>query len=307
MSLKYAKVVEAVETMNLNQIDSLSRIRTEVALMRQDVVTVDFHITPSSACKSNNIKFLNIIEMLHMNRNQNLLTIAVAGPIYESVHRFDFHWTSTIEATGYPAVENYLQLLNLQTSIVADGEKLANGLLYDLYIYSLRRRDGLTCRPRCRYHLTGLTDIIVVEDEVISRSTTKFAVEVKPVLQMTGEAKINQALREAFIQLVGLNADNDDHSPPVVLTNLVGQHFVLYFDLGNGRYKLKIRKFDRFEFAIHYVVSTLMDRPSVTADLFRGPTPGTTPPDRSPEKRDDDDDDDDDDFDMNGLSLTEVY
>jgi hypothetical protein len=44
-----------------------------------------------------------------------------------------------------------------------------------------------------------------------------------------GEEGINQALREAVLQLVGLDAANEYRSPPLILSNLVSVNYVLYF------------------------------------------------------------------------------
>jgi hypothetical protein len=48
---------------------------------------------------------------------------------------------------------------------------------------------------------------------------------------MLNTSQENQVLREAFLQLVGLNVKNTETSPAVVLTDLNSKHYVLYLEL----------------------------------------------------------------------------
>jgi hypothetical protein len=258
-------------------------VKTEVALFRSDIGTVDYNLKPSSDCKSNNPKFLNLLELLLLPRDQNLSKHAESVPIDFEGDDFQFEWTSKrLEATGYPEVLKYLRGLGLIALLVEDGENLAVGVLFDVLLYSLRTT--IIRRPRCRYRLRGRTDIIVVDPDNanLSKSSTVFGVEIKSTADMDDEKGRNKALREAFLQLVGLNAANEYHSPPVILSNLVRMHYVLYFERvdssssGNTYYKLKIAKAKTFGGAVRFVSANLMYRASVTQDLCREPTPGST-------------------------------
>jgi hypothetical protein len=280
LSVRFQEEVASIKTELKTEVASIKTefagVKTEVALFRSDIGTVNYHLTPSSDCKSNNPKFLNLLELLLLPRDQNLSKLAESLAIDLEDGDFQFEWRSNVEATGYSKVLDYLQGLGLIAHIVADDTKLAEGLLYDVVLYSLRTTE--IRRPRCRYRLRGRTDIIVLDPDNanVSRSSTVFGVEIKSA-GMNDEKGINQALREGFLQLVGLNAANEYRSPPVILSNLVREHYVLYFvreqnsSSGNTYYQLKIVKAKTFGGAVRFVCTSLMKRASVTHDLCRGP------------------------------------
>jgi hypothetical protein len=125
----------------------------------------------------------------------------------------------------------------LTAHIVADDATLAEGLLYGLLLYSFR-----TTIIRRPYRLRGRTDIIVVDpdDAILSRSSTLFAVEIKSTVDVKDDEKgINQALREACLQLVGLNAAYENRSPPVIQSYQTRLHYV-HTSSGNTYCKLKL-------------------------------------------------------------------
>ena len=56
--------------------------------------------------------------------------------------------------------------------------------------------------------------------------TIRYVIEVK-----VKGFELNMALKEAYLQLVGLNVSNDNTSPPVILTDLQEEHYVLRLEL----------------------------------------------------------------------------
>ena len=103
----------------------------------------------------------------------------------------------------------------------------------------------------------------------------KFAIEIKTVDGM--RLSKSGCQREAMIQLIGLNASNERNSPPVVLTNLVGIHSVLFLELTSEptkpvKYRVCEQKCMTFAAAVHFAM-TKCDEASVTGDFSRPPSP----------------------------------
>ena len=116
-------------------------------------------------------------------------------------------------------------------------------------------------------------------DDNLSRATTRYCIEVKTVEGMK-DSKL--CFREAFLQLIGLNAYNPYKSPAVILTNLVNLHYVLYLTLESNvvgdplKYKLNIHHFSAFAHALWFAEVHLGDREPCCMDLFREATPEAT-------------------------------
>lgn len=127
-----------------------------------------------------------------------------------------------------------------------------NCVLFDVDIYNMRlsvlslgsaelRIPGV--EPKLRFRLSGRSDLVVLQPgrENVSRLNLRYAIVVKVNLGFN----VNESLREAYLQLVGLNADNNNSSPPVLLSDLNDIHFVLYLELkdsSNSHYFLRIEK-----------------------------------------------------------------
>ena len=166
--------------------------------------------------------------------------------------------------------------------LVAEGQDLPNRLLFDEYIYTLKPLTKLTVRsselrktgeePKFRLHLQGRTDLVILVPgkEALIRQNVGIAIEVKPE-----GFNVDVGLREAFIQLVGLNVSNAVSSPLVILTNLAKTHYVLYFESVEAlpnRYEVVVKKYGKFSNALHHACS-IYSRSSITRNLSMPPTP----------------------------------
>jgi len=110
-----------------------------------------------------------------------------------------------------------------------------------------------------------------------------YAFEVKTVSAMESVSDLNCCLREALLQMVGLNAYNTDTSPAVILTNLSGKHYVLYIDWPHEQpadeevnYILQIVHAKTLHGAIDFA-ENLATRKCGTRDFARGCSPHLTP------------------------------
>jgi hypothetical protein len=194
-----------------------------------------------------------------------------------------FPWNKQKENVGYPELLHYLtEGCGFIAKIVSDGQgKL---VLFDERVFSLRDRlvDGLTLSnekriPIFKFRIRGRTDLVVLDDHVYGKSHVKFAIEVKPDDAMTFHADENQALREAFLQLIGLNVNNCYKSPAVILTNLNSKHYVLYLTLRGDpdtslAYNLNIHKSSKLNEIIDFS-NELSNRVSITSKLGTNLTP----------------------------------
>ncbi len=139
--------------------------------------------------------------------------------------------------------------------------------------------------------LRGRTDIIVVDAEFpfCSKNSVKFAIEVKTVVAMKTDDGLKCCLREAFLQLLGLNCQNHCNSPPVLLTDLRNRNYVLYLEFVELKYKLRVQSLTSFSLALSFISVNLFARKSQTKDLFRSNTPQISPTDSPPKDEDNDD------------------
>eukprot|EP01038_Epipyxis_sp_PR26KG_P016051 gene16051-21794_t len=114
----------------------------------------------------------------------------------------------------------------------------------------------------------------------MGRHDILMAIKVKTVRAM-GE-NLNECLREAVIQLIGLNCANEHRSSPVFLTNLVGRHFVLYLEQENkdSDIVLIVVKFKSISHALSLCVR-VYSRNAITCDWGRPQTPDNSKPGRS--------------------------
>lgn len=97
----------------------------------------------------------------------------------------------------------------------------------------------------------------------------KFVVEIKTV---NGYRQSQSGcIREAQLQLIGLNAFNTNNSPPVVLSNLAKTHQVLW------NYSIRVVNCSSFAAAIHYA-NTLSKRQCMSQHFSRpsSPDPNTS-------------------------------
>jgi hypothetical protein len=178
-----------------------------------------------------------------------------------------------VEKASYQPLVDYLNTVaQLNACQVSNGTSLPNRLLFDTYVYTLKTDVRLRSKvlrltgdePRCKFRLLGRTDVVVlIPDSVsISRQTVCVAVEVKPE-----GFHVRDGLREAFLQLIGLNVANEIRSSSVILTNLAQTHFVLYLECVESisplRFKLVVKKYTAFNQAL-WMAMSLKNRPCIT-------------------------------------------
>jgi hypothetical protein len=193
-------VLKAVESMAFNFGKQLSDIRA-------DVRVESLIVKPSEACKSNpeNIAvFSRLLECLHLEYNHDLSLAAVEGeccadcPWANHVH----NWAAarnaaklpadadkpdtSLEASSYEPLVEYLKSVAHQNALaVRNGAGLPNGLLFDMFVYSLKSDVRLRSKvlrmtadePRAKFHIMGRTDVVVLHPSSVSatRQTTCFA------------------------------------------------------------------------------------------------------------------------------------
>lgn len=240
-----------------------------------------------------------MLECLHMEYSHDLTLAAVEGEVSSECHwaNHSHNWTAdrkaakppasadkpdtTLKASSYEPLVEYLKLTaNLNALAVPNGAGLPNRLLFDMFVYSLKSDVRLRSKvlrnsaeePRAKFHIMGRTDVAVILPSSVSatRQTTSIAIEIKP-----DGFNVKEALREAFLQLIGLNVANEIRSPCVILTNLAHTHYVLYLvcvDPIKLRFELVLKQYKAFNQALWMAVS-LTDRECVTKHFGAAPTP----------------------------------
>ena len=152
-------------------------------------------------------------------------------------------------------------------------------ILYNSEIYTPRKENPLQVRGQRVFHchrVVGRTDIVALTQDrnngEITRSMVKFAVEIKTTQGLRKSQ--DGCLFEAQLQLIGLNAFNAIRSPPVVLTNLVGTHHVLYlaYKQDGWGYVIRRQKCSSFPAAIHFAQQKGSEA-SISDDFSRPMTP----------------------------------
>jgi hypothetical protein len=280
---------------------ALFSLGLNVQEMKNSVVFQNRNITPSSACLSKHAdEFQHLLEGLHMNIGSRLSLLATVQEATEPVfeNNFTFSWKRPSATSGggasatggkgdskegesYAPLVDYLTTLGLKAVVVGSGQGLPNGHLFNQHVHTLKKdvtmRSGELRKtgdePRYLYRLSGRTDVVVIapEETVVSRQSVRVAIEVKPEYSLNKD----ESLREAFLQLIGLNAGNAIQSPVVILTDLVKTHYVLFLDASMPplvKYSLKILKFSQINFALSEA-SKLSVRPCFTQHFGAPPTP----------------------------------
>lgn len=170
------------------------------------------------------------------------------------------------------------------------GQGLPDGLLYFEYLWTLKKNTSIRSaelrlrgeEPVFKYTLAGRTDLVVKADPSLplGKSNNRYFIEIKRVQDFAGDGE--ECLREAVLELIGRNASNSFHSPPVLLTNLSGKHYVLFITLiGNPtielKFKLNVLKMSSFGLALAFVEERTKTMRSETLHLGRRPTPPVSP------------------------------
>jgi hypothetical protein len=140
-----------------------------------------------------------------------------------------------------------------------------------------------------KYIVRGRTDLVVLFDAKwrVGKRNNRYFIEIKTKKGF----KLEPCLREAVVQLIGGNAANPFHSPPVLLTDLFSNHYVLFITMVGDpkvelKFELNVFKMDTFGSAIAFVEEKTLTKEPITRDMARKPTPLSSPP-----RKDDDDDD----------------
>jgi hypothetical protein len=156
--------------------------------------------------------------------------------------------------------------------------------LYYEEIWSSKKNTKLTSEdlrktgnaPVFKYILRGRTDLVRIKyrDEFIGKSNNQYFIEVKSV----DDFVLEDSLCEAFLQLVGGNASNSFHSPPVLLTNLAHMHYVLFITLVGDptisfKYELHVLKMQSFGVAVAFLEERTAEMNSFTLHFGRRQTP----------------------------------
>eukprot|EP00657_Telonema_sp_P-1_P001903 TRINITY_DN1465_c0_g1_i5.p1 TRINITY_DN1465_c0_g1~~TRINITY_DN1465_c0_g1_i5.p1 ORF type:complete len:379 (+),score=54.45 TRINITY_DN1465_c0_g1_i5:45-1181(+) len=152
----------------------------------------------------------------------------------------EFKWSNhPKEEESYPEVIKYLKkaLPNRLAYDVGAGKNLYEGNLFNVPIFSLRKCRGQHAGVVHKCNLHGRTDIVLLheheaplqsEDDHLHRYQVDVAIEIKvPGVLKSGAGAHN----EAMMQLVGMNVDNSDCTPAVVLSDLKTLHFVFQLEL----------------------------------------------------------------------------
>lgn len=220
---------------------------------------IESNVTPSQACSSGAPAFDIVLQWLRLPLEIPFMDRVTDAALDEGTYPTfaGFDWGDQNKNAGYEPMRDFFASCGLISRNVANG--LNN--LYDFSVLSPRDRlaDGLTLRDENtinKFRIYGKPDIVVLDEDILTRGCMKFAIEIKTVVDMDTEAKTNEALREAFLQLVGLNVRNVYKSPAVVLTDMNQKHYVLYLDIYGDpealRYALKIYQSSELNRIFHF-------------------------------------------------------
>jgi hypothetical protein len=228
---------------------------------------------------------------------------------------FTFEWNVQKESASYEPLLKHLLDCGICAVRVSEGQNLPDGILYHEQLWTLKKSTKLRSEDLritgeetvFRYTLQGCTDLVIKKciANPLGKSNNRYFIEIKRVKNFN----LEDSLREAVLQLIGGNASNSFHSPPVLLTNLNEEHYVLYISLvgdptENLVFKLNVVKMPSFGVALAFVEEHTAEMRSVTLHLGRRPTPPTTPPKAKNDSESKDDEDITESF--RSVSLAEV-
>ena len=209
-----------------------------------------------------------------------------AAAVYDG-EAVDEKQDKVIEKTSYKPLILYLEKLNLHSADVSEGVRCQNKNLFNSDVFTLRKGTAFSSEtlrltaqaPVFIQNIRGRTDVIILRGgcehaPVYHKAHVKVAVEIKTI---KGLKFVDGALREAAIQLIGLNAQNCESTPVVLLTNFMRKHFVLYLTMGddperNLKYELHIVQLQTFESALEFADDQSIKEP-ISLNFGRKPTP----------------------------------
>lgn len=282
-------------------LESINEIREEIhsVALRQHIMNeklpkiTEVFITPSEYKKSRHKQtFLDLMEIYGFGRSNissMIQKFADVHPLNSTELDFTFHWGGQQESASYAPLLKHLSDHGICAVSIADGQGLPDGLLYHEELWTLKRNTTLRSEdlrktgeePIFKYILQGRTDLVRKKhsEDPLGKSNNRYFIEVKRVEDFVEE----DSLREAVLQLIGGNACNSFHSPPVLLTNLAKKHYVLFISLVGDptlelKFKLNVVQMPTFGVALAFVEELTADMKSVTLHLGRKPTPVSSPP-----------------------------
>ena len=259
-------------------------------------------LTPSAACLTvNNADFTRLFGVLRLAEGEALSKMVdfVKTSVPSSLSKLSFKWTAqpnvsnnkgkekSLEKVSYPFVVAYLKKLGLSACDVSEGQRCQQKLLFVSDVHSIRPNtvlDSSTLRKRsqCPFliqQVRGKCDIVVVAAQYakavyFTKFQVRVAIEIKtPELMM----KLDACLRECAVQLVGLNTENVERTPVVLLTNLEGKNYVLFLTMGpcpasELKYTMHILRFITFELALEFALLQSEKQP-ISTFFGKRPTP----------------------------------
>lgn len=200
-----------------------------------------------------------------------------------------------VEETSYGPIVAFLSEIGAVAYSIANGQLLSRRLLFERHICTANASTVQTLpgskakgtqvdtdtQTAAIHTVAGRTDIVVLDEDYIGAGhpaiemwMVKVLIEIKTVANMKKSSTLCRS--EGVVQLVGATASHTTRSPPVIITNLVDTHYVLYMHKVPGTDDLQIvdQTCDSFPAAIHFALG-LAERESVTAHfpcpLRRGP------------------------------------
>jgi hypothetical protein len=244
-------------------------------------------ITPSScAAEGEGVNELrNLLEICGFGVQTLESRVLLRESTPDQTFNFEFHFHDQDEKASYDPLQEFLKSKSIFVVNVTTGEGMLGGLVFREEIWTLKQT--FQKQRVFKYIVSGRTDFVRLKgnNNIIGRSNIQYYIEVK-------KEKIAEAdFREAFVQLIGANAANSFHSPPVFLTNLNLDHYVLFitFDEDQGNYYLNNWQFRSFNDAIQYLEASTSTMRSCTAHFLVKNTPFSTPPKRRDYRSDDED------------------
>lgn len=181
-------------------------------------------------------------------------------------------------------MQAHLAANGVDAIIVDECHSLPDGVLFHEVLWSLKKMTTVRSEDLrksveehlFKYTLQGRTDLVRKRypDEPLGKFNDRYFIEIKRESDFVEE----DSLREAVLQLIGGNACNSFHSPPVILTNLVKNHYVLFITLevdssAELRFSLHVVKMPTLGVALGFAEEKTAVMHSCTLHLGRRRTP----------------------------------
>jgi len=267
----------------------LQALRLEVHGVRETLpsVLVGHVITPSQASRIPQV-VASVFDSLGLSHNPRKTDSEYVLPqLCGDDWKLSWKWPKdygddrSLERTSYHPVAEYLKKLGFVCVDVSEGQCCVEKLLFNADIFTSREDNPMRVRGQrvyLRHRIQGRTDLAVLRRDnhggYILRNMIKFVVEIKTVYGY--QQSQTGCMREAQLQVIGLNAFNTHSSPPVVLSNLAKTHKVVYLDVDSEwRYEIKVQDCNSFAAAIHFA-DTLSNRKCISQHFSRPTTPDSS-------------------------------